>query len=106
MLFLVFNCHYGSIILGKFPVGTLLANVVGCLLLGFLTSLSEKYLEGPLKKGRQQVLWEVSQHSQHFPWKVSNYSNKVLHRVGCISYVKLDWAFFAAWVGYLLGRLL
>ena len=34
-----------------FPIGTLLANVIGCLLLGFCTSLSESHLDGPLKKG-------------------------------------------------------
>ena len=34
-----------------FPFGTLIANILGCLLLGFCTSLSETYLDGPLKKG-------------------------------------------------------
>ena len=34
-----------------FPFGTLIANVLGCVLLGFCTSLSEQYLSGSLKKG-------------------------------------------------------
>ena len=36
---------------GGFPYGTLFANVLGCILLGFCTSLSENYLDGALRKG-------------------------------------------------------
>jgi len=91
---------------GGFPVGTLMANVVGCLFLGFLTSLSETYLEGPLKKGLTTGLMGSLTTFSTFSMESIQLFEQSPSQGGLYFLCQIGMGFSAAWIGYLLGRLL
>ena len=89
-----------------FPLGTLVVNVIGCLLLGLCTSISEAYLEGPLKKGIMTgflgSLTTFSTFSMETIQLFEQSPNQGLLYVAS----QLILGFVAAWIGFMIGKTL